>query len=100
MKLLKKLFIKVMYGIDTDDSPIPVNTQIDNHPGKPAKEDLDLSSPMGKCHCGGTKYLLKGSLTEVVCSQCGLVSLLVLAPLPEYDKEVSVPDVPSGQETV
>ena len=89
-----------MYGIDTDDSPVPVNTQIDNYPGKPAIEDLELSSPMKKCSCGGTKYLLKGSLTEVICSKCGLVSLLVLAPLPEYDEEVSVPDVPSGQETV
>ena len=44
MKLLKKLFVKVTYGIDTDDSPIPVNTQIDNHPGKPAIEDLELYS--------------------------------------------------------
>lgn len=41
--------------------------------------DLDYSRPVGRCAaCGHKTYMLKGSLTEEVCSHCGLIRILVL----------------------
>ena len=41
--------------------------------------DLDFSRPVGRCaSCGHKTYMLKGSLTEEVCSHCGLTRILVL----------------------
>ena len=46
---------------------------------KKQDSDLDYSRPVGRCaSCGHKTYMLKGSLTEEVCSHCGLTRILVL----------------------
>lgn len=46
---------------------------------KKQDSDLDYSRPVGRCaSCGHETYMLKGSLTEEVCSHCGLTRILVL----------------------
>ena len=83
MNIFQKFFAQAVFGVDLSTVPPPVHTQIANHPGKPSEEDLDRSRPMGKCPCGGARYMCKGSLTEAACSECGLTVILVLENFPE-----------------
>ena len=83
MNIFQKFFAQAVFGVDLCGRRIIKNTQIANHPGKPSEEDLDRYRPMGKCPCGGARYMCKGSLTEAACSECGLTVILVLENFPE-----------------
>ena len=58
-------------------------------------ENLDFESgPVGKCHCGGELFLVKDRKDKAVCTDCGLVHLLVPLFLPTEQDIQAIKELP------